>query len=311
MDRAAKQAERERIAHQKALQRQAILSASADAAAEYEEIIEALTCAHRVSIEREDWAALSSEAPIAVPGRTRHAEEAALAQLEAYRPSWFARTFKQDQKARDALADAVSCARSQDDREFATRVQEVKMHNARIQRAKRVLQLDPDALIEALAEHSMLDELPFCVEGIDTIFLGDRVIAVVDGLDLEDMPHETVSLLKSGKASFKTLTQTKRVELHRAAICSAAVRVAIEYFSALPIEQVEVLMLADTLDRATGHIEPEPVLYLRTSIQALRLINLERAEAAALVERLGGHLDWNRKEGLRPINAAAFGIELS
>lgn len=43
MDRAAKQAERQRVAQQKAMYREAQLDASAMAAAEYEEIISALT----------------------------------------------------------------------------------------------------------------------------------------------------------------------------------------------------------------------------------------------------------------------------
>ncbi len=254
---------------------------------------------------------MASAAPLDLPGMSRRAEAAASEKLENYRPPWLARVMKRDQKVRAALIEEIARARVKDEKEFATAVETARRHNDDISRAIRVLELDPDAMIEALETYSALDDLPFSVEGIDTIFLDDRVIAIVDGLDLEDMPEETVSLLKSGKASFKTLTAAKRMELHREAICSAAVRVAIEYFSALPIEEVEVLMLSDTLDRATGYIDPEPVLYLRTTLQALRLVNLERADPVALVERLGGHFDWNRKDGLRPINAAAFGIDLS
>lgn len=62
------------------------------------------------------------------------------------------------------------------------------------------------------------------MEGIDTIFLDGRVIAVVDGLDLDDMPDEAVTFLKSGKASFKALAAGKRLEMHPDAICSAALR---------------------------------------------------------------------------------------
>src|SRR3546814_8288740 len=72
----------------------------------------------------------------------------------------------------------------------------------------------------------LLGDLPFSVEGLDTLFIDGRVVAVVDGLDLEDMPEESISLLKSGKASVKAIPVGKRHELHRDAICSAAVRVA-------------------------------------------------------------------------------------
>src|SRR3546814_3525358 len=86
----------------------------------------------------------------------------------------------------------------------------------------------------------LLGDLPFSVEGLDTLFIDGRVVAVVDGLDLEDMPEESISLLKSGKASVKAIPVGKRHDLHRDAICSAAVRVAIEFMACLTIEAVEV-----------------------------------------------------------------------
>ena len=69
-------------------------------------------------------------------------------------------------------------------------------------------------------------------------------------------------------------------------------------------------MLTDVLDAATGHIDGSLVLYVRVAEQALRAVNLGRTDACALVERLGGHMSWSRRDGFRPINAAAFGIDL-
>src|SRR3546814_15319695 len=69
-------------------------------------------------------------------------------------------------------------------------------------------------------------------------------------------------------------------------------------------------MLTDLLDRGTGHIDAQPVLHLRVALQALGALNLHRAEPAALVDRLGGHMDWVRRDGFRAINAAAFGVDL-
>ena len=123
--------------------------------------------------------------------------------------------------------------------------------------------------------------------------------------------ESNLSLLKSGKASFKALASGKRMKMHRDAICSAALRVAIEFLSTLPLDEVEVLMLTDVLDPATGHIDGAPVLYVRVADQALRAVNLGRTDACALLERLGGHMSWSRRDGFRAINAAAFGIDLS
>lgn len=311
MDRAAKQAERQRAARQQALHRQAHLDASAAAAAEYEDVLEALTGAHRVSFARRDWLTTAIRALLPEPERRADAERAANEALAGFQPGWFTRVTGREEKVRRSLEDAVKAGRGRDEADHRARLAAVITENEGIGTAQRVVERDPDALIHALEEHSALGSLPFSVEGIDTMFIDDRVIAIVDGLDLEDIPTESITLLKSGKASVKPIAVGRRQEIHREAICSAAVRVALEFLSTLPIQEVEVLMLTDILDRGTGHISAEPVLHLRVAVQALQALNLARTEASALVDRLGGHLEWNKRDGFRAINAAALGIELA
>ena len=310
MDRAAKQSERQRVARQQALHRQSQLDASARAAAEHEEIVAALTGAHRSTFRRRDWLMTATAPAVEDPARSDGEERTAAAALEDYRPGWLTKVLGREEKVRDALSIEVQAARGRDDLAHGLRVAEAAGRNAEIEAARRLVAREPDAIVTALERHSGLGDLPFSVEGVDTMFLDGRVIAIVDGLDLDDMPEETVTLLKSGKASFKTLPAGKRSEMHRDAICSAAVRVAMEFLSTLPLDEVEVLMLTDILDRGSGHIEALPVLHLRASAQALQSLNLARTEAVALVERLGGHMEWSRRDGFRAINAAAFGIEL-
>ena len=310
MDRAAKQAERQRIARQNALHREAMLDASAQAVAEYDEMVEALTGAHRVNFGKRDWLTAATAPDEAPPQRRDDEEQAARSRLDAYVPGFMDKMLRRGEKVMAALSEDVGAARGRDDAAHARATEAVVERNAKAGAARKVVARDPDALVAALEEHSDLGRLPFSVEGIDTTFLDGRVIAVVDGLDLEDMPEETVTLLKSGKASFKALATGKRLEMHRDAICSAALRVAIEFLATLPLDEVEVLMLTDILDAATGHIDGAPVLHVRVSEQALRTVNLGRTDACALVERLGGHMSWNRRDGFRAINAAAFGIDL-
>ncbi len=310
MDRAAKQAERQRIARQQLLDRQAHLNASARAAAEYDSIIEALVGAHRLGLARRDWLTIATAPLVPEPARRDDAGSAAAARLADYAPGLMTRLLRREEKVRLRLSDEVDAARWQDDAVHAQALETARVRNAEIAAAQRVVERDPDALMAALEEHSALGDLPFSVEAIDTMFIEGRVVAIVDGLDLEDMPSESITLLKSGKASVKDLPAGRRQELHRDAICSAAVRVALEFQTALPIDAVEVVMLTDVLDRATGHIDALPVLYLRATAQALAALHLARTDASALVERLGGHMSWTKRDGFRPINAAAFGVDL-
>lgn len=311
MDRAAKQAERQRVLRQQALHRQAHLDASAAAAAEYESFVEALTGAHRVRPSPIDWLTTATALDVYPPERRSDHEGAATAKLDGYAPGWFARIFGREQRARDRLAAEVEAGRAHDDAAHGLAVAAVKQRNAAIAAARLVVERDPVAMVAALEEHSALGRLPFAVEGLDTLMLDGRTIAIVDGLDLEDMPEETVTLLKSGKASVKDLPVGKRLEMHRDAICSAAIRVAMEFLAVLPIEDVEVLMLTDVLEPGTGHIQSLPVLHLRATSQALGALNLSRTQSLAVVGRLGAHMEWSKRDGFRVINAAAFGIDLA
>lgn len=311
MDRAAKQAERQRVARQQAMARQAHLDASAQAASEYDAIVDALTGAHRSGMRRRDWLTTATAPEMPDPVRADAHEGAAQVRLDDYRAGWLTRTLGREGKARDRLAEGVAAARRRDDADHADALAAARRRNAEIAAARRIVERIPDAMVQALEEHSSLGTLPFSVEGLDTLFTDGRVIAIVDGLDLEDMPEESVTLLKSGKASVKALPSGKRLEMHRDAICSAAIRVASEFLGTLALDEVEVLMTTDILDRGSGHIDGLPVLHLRVTSQAISALNLARTEPAALVERLGGHMDWNRREGFRAINPAAFGIELS
>ncbi len=310
IDRQAKQAERQRVARQNVLAKQAMLDASAQAAAEYDAVIDALTAAHRVGFARRDWLTDATAPLLDVPERSSAEEQAAEDALATYEPGWFVRSFGLTERRRAALAAAIDHARARDDADHAERQGAVEAANARIRFAQRVTERDRDAVLEALETHSALGRLPFSVEAAELLFTGDgRIVAVIDGLDLEDMPDETVTLLQSGKASIKAMASGKRLELHRDALCSAAIRVAIEILAALPLDEIEVVLLTDILDRGSGHIAGEPVLYLRVTAQALQAVNLTRAEALALVERLGGHMAWNKRDGFRAINLGAFGVD--
>ncbi len=310
MDRTAKQAERHRVAQQRAMHHNAMLDASAMAAAEYEETVAALTGAHRVVFERRDWLTLATSPINPQPERDDGHEQTAQRRHDNYQPSFFSRVFRRVEADREQLIQKVVSGRSKDDLAHAERIAAINEQNDEIELAQKVVERTPNALVKALDRYSSLGALPFSVEGIDTMFIGERVVAVVDGLDFEDMPEESVSLLKSGKASIKVLPSAKRHEMHRDAICSAAARVALEFLGALPIDEVEVLMLTDVLDRSSGHIESAPVLHVRMTEQAARTLNFQRADPSALIERLGGHMEWNKKDGFRQMNPLTFGIEL-
>lgn len=307
IDRDNKRAARQRMADEMAARRRALLDASSDAASEYEDMIAALAGAHRISMQRRDWLTTANAPEVPAAERDDAHERHAQSLADNYIAGWMARTFRLEARKRAALEAAIVRARQNDEAVFQARHAAAAVSNAEIAAAQRVVAKEPAAIVDALDRHSALGKLPFAVEGIEILFTDDgRIIAMVDGLDLEDMPTQSVSLLQSGKASIKAIPKGKVLELHRDNICSAAIRVALEFLQTLPIEMVEVVMHTDILDSATGHIDAAPVLHLRAAAQALAPLHLARTEAYALVDRLGGHMDWNRREGFRAIDLSEF-----
>ena len=306
MEREAQRAQRQRLIQEKALARQAMLDAAADAAEAYERLVELLTACHRVPFQRMDWASTAqAEAPHDPPysdARERAAAEA----LAAYRPGWFARTFGLAEGQRAKLKIGVDRARAADAEAHRLACEDAAQQRDEILLAREIVARKSKAMLAAVNAHGKFDQA--AIEGVNILAIEGRVVAVVDALELEDMPSHSVSLLQSGKMSRKPLAAGKRLELHRDNICSAAVRVAIEFLRILPIDAVEVLMQPDLLDRGSGHITPQPVLYARITAQALQSVNLQMAEAGPLAERLGAHFDWNRREGFRPLNLGAFDL---
>ena len=309
IDRDAKRAQRQRLAYEKAAQKQALLDASADAAQEYNHFVESLSSPHRIEFRRLDWYTVAAREPIPEPSRAKDEEKKQAAKIAAFKPGWIDKTLGLEKGKRKKLDDELAAAVLRDTASHDSRLQAAQQHNQEVKLAQRVIARDQAAIEQALTTRSQLGNLPFCVEGLDLLFTADdRIIAMIDGLDLEDMPEQSVSLLQSGKASVKQLSRGKALELHRENTCASAVRVALELLMALPVDEVEVVMHTDLLDPATGHIESQPVLYLRVAAQAVASLNLSRTEAAALVERLGGHFTWTKRDGFQVINLGAFGI---
>jgi hypothetical protein len=311
IDREAKRAERQRLAFEKAALKQEMLESAAAAVEDYDRLIAMLTGAHRIALSPKDWTAIADAAEPSQPEPDDTYVRRARRALEEYQPGWLARTFGGEARRRAKLESDIEEGKAADAARLEARIAEAERRRAEIAQAKKLLALDQEAIVDVLDAKSQLGQLPFCVEGIDILFTDDnRIIAVVDGLDLEDMPDQSLSLLQSGKASVKALPKSKMLDLHRLNICSSAIRVGLEFLNLLPLSAVEVVMLTDVLDPATGHIDAHPVLYVRIAAQALGSINLHRAEADALVERLGGHFDFHRKDGFRPLNLAPFNVPL-
>jgi hypothetical protein len=125
MERDAARVQRQRIVYQKAVAKQAMLDAAADAAHAYDDLIIRLTGAHRTAFQRIDWSALAlAERPEDAARSSAH-EDAAARALAQYRPGWFARLFGL-QGARRKLEATVARGRARDEEAHAQAVEAIE-----------------------------------------------------------------------------------------------------------------------------------------------------------------------------------------
>ncbi len=286
-----------------------MLRDASEAASQHRELIEALTCAHRLQFQRRDWISIASTPELPEAENTGEHEKYAQVAFITYKPSWLAQKTGFAKRRLAKLKAAIPTAHDKDRHVFQLQKTKINSHNEEIHFAKSLIAGESAAITKAIDKHGSLTNLPFSVEDVDIVATEDsRVILLVDGLDLEEMPDQSITLLQSGKASIKAMPKGQFYELHRDNICSAALRVALEGLQILPFPEIEVIMHTDLLDQGTGHIRAEPVLYVRVAAQAIGAVNLQKAEPYALIERLGGVLDWNKRSGFKAIDLSTLNI---
>lgn len=307
-ERDARRRERQRLEQERYEAKLESLAAAQDAADSYHELLALLTGSHRVTFKRTDWQAIANRPVPAPPVRSSDAEEAAKAVLASYKPGHFAEFFGIAKHKREKLERAVVHGRAADAADYDAAVENARLEREHIELAQRLVALEPDTVAEVIGEKSQIGSTG-CVEAATLRFTDDgRIIFFVDGLDIEDMPTQSVTLLSSGKASVKPLSAAKVREIHRDNICSTALRVAAEFLEHIPAEQVEVVVETDLLDPATGRIEAQPVLHVRVAAQAMSAMELNRVEPMAAVERLGGQMKWSSRAGFGRVDLNALDI---
>lgn len=307
IDREARKSKRRREIYAKAAAKHAMLQASARAANQYEDLVSLLCEGHKTTFKRSAFAMLATEKWPEDPVFDDVKERAARQAFETYVPGWFARTFRLANGKRKRLEAAIEKAKLNDKDDHAERIEATARRRDDIQAAKALVNLQPEAVAKAVSKHVDMSEI--AVETLSVSVVDGRIVALLDALEIDDMPDEAVTLLQSGKASTKAIPAGKRQELHRDNICSSALRAAIDLLQVLPVDALEVISQTDILDAGTGHITAEPVLYMRVTAQALASVNPKQTEPVALAERLGATFNWTRKSGFRAIDLTAFGFD--
>lgn len=269
--------------------------------------LERLTTCHRRDYQRVDWRALAGRQAMPLPVRTQEREKAARRALATWQPSWQERMFGDEAQRRRQLAAKVFDAAREDDVAFQRATRAAQTHNAEALTARRLLELDPRAIKEAVVSKSRLAELR---EGMNTLGVAQpgagRVVALAEAIQDADVAHERITDGDPRSARREPITPGERRRIHLAAVCAAALRVGAELVCVLPLETIEVVVACEAPDPAGGRPAPRPVLQLLMTTKLLAELDWKKGDAVSLATSIGARMDWSIEKGFAPIRVVAL-----
>jgi hypothetical protein len=264
--------------------------------------LEHLVTCHRTAYRRTDWRPLAARQPVAMPVRTHEREKAARHALVTWEPTWQERTFGGEAHRRRELTTRVHEAQHEDEVAFQKTFRAAQTYNAEALMARKVFELDPRAIRDAVALNTALAELS---DGVNSIALAppaqDRVVAVVDAIQEDDVPYERITDGDPHTARRELINPAERRQIHLAALSAAGLRVGAELVSVLPVEAVEVAVCCEIPDPAGERPTCQPVFQLLMTAKTMSDPDWKKADAVTLATTLGARMDWSIETGFAPI----------
>lgn len=263
--------------------------------------LERLTACHRIPYRKVDWRPMAARQPIPLPVRTQERERAARQALTAWQPGWQDQMFGDIAQRKREMAARVMEAQREDEIAFQKAYRAAETFNAEALVARKLVELDPKSIKDAVALKTRLVELREGVNSINVALPGaGRVLALVDAIQEGDVPHERITDAEP-RARRELIPQPERRQIHLAALCSAALRIGGELACVLPVEAVEVAIGCEMPDPNGGRPTPQPVIQLLVTAKSLVEQDWMRENAVTLATRMGARMDWAIERGFSPI----------
>jgi hypothetical protein len=255
--------------------------------------LESLIGRHRAAYRKIDWGEQAQVEPVPLPVRAHERERAARHALATWKFSWFDRLFGNEALRRRQLNAKMIDAARDDEVAYQAAYRAAAAHNAEVLGVRRLFELDPKAIKDAVAAKTRLAELREPMNRLGVVLPGGRrLVAFVEAIHEEDIPY--VRLVEAGRCEMIPAGERRRI--HLAALCSAGLRVGAELVALLPLDAVEV---AVAVELSSGRLEP--VLQMLVTAQALAELPWARADAVSLARGLGARMDWSLEAGFSPI----------
>jgi hypothetical protein len=261
----------------------------------FENKLEMIRSIHIESDEIVDWNKMKNTEPPFYLGEKGPKELVAINQLNSYKPNFFAKLFKQDEKRRRELENAIRIAYKEDNDDY-------QEWEALIQMANRILNGDIDAYYEVIEEFAPLDDLSEFGSSFE--FLAEQPDIIEVELDVQTknvIPTEIKSLTKTGKVSVKKMPISRYYDIQQDYICSCVLRIARDMFALLPLKTIYIHALDEQLNTSNGHMDNVVILSIKIEKSELNELNFESIDCSDSLSNFQHNMNFRKTKGFGPI----------
>lgn len=263
----------------------------------FENKLDMIKSIHKECDEKINWAYVERLAP---PFRLDSGEKGkneldAIDKLNNYKPNFFDKLMKKQDKKIEELQRNIEIAKKEDKEDYLSWKNTVEV-------AKRINQRDVDTYFQVIDEFRPLDDLLEFGSDFEFFVEDPNWLEVDFNVNTDTVvPKETKSLTKTGKVSTKQMTKTKYYDIQQDYICSCALRIAMDMFALLPIDYIVVNALDDRLDTSTGYNKKEVILSVKIDKYKLSKLNMDLIDPSDSMSNFECNMNFKKTGGLSPV----------
>ncbi|RTE08643.1 DUF4236 domain-containing protein [Paenibacillus whitsoniae] len=261
----------------------------------FENQIEMIKSIHKECDDSIQWEEISQSAPPFILGEKGPKEKAVIFELENFKPSFFQKLLKSDEKKRTQLKEKILQATKEDQDDYANWKELVFLAN-------KITSGDTDEFLNVIEEMSPLDDLSDFGSGFEFIIHDPTILEVEFDVQSENViPKESKSLTQTGKLSIKQMTKTSFYDIYQDYVCSCVLRIARDMFAILPFEQVYIHAMDTQLNTTTGHDEQVTILSVKIDRYALNKLNFETIDCSDSMQNFEHNMKFMKTAGFKPV----------
>lgn len=279
----------------------------------YENHIEIIQSLHKECSDPINWKNIAmSQEPKKSENLKKH-EKAARSAAENYKPGFVDRFFKREEKKKKGLEENIPRAIEKDKTEHKDNVSswEEKLNDWKesVEIAQLLLSGDKEAKIKAIKYLDPFSEISNLGSTLSISVSDEGIVEATIHIHGDDIvPSEVKGLLKSGRLSVKKMPKGKFNEICQDYVCSSALRVANELFSAIPDDIVVVTAVDKLLNTKTGHLETSPILSVCISRSTLQTLNMDSIDPSDSMSNFIHNMSFKKNKGFEAVSGVNPGL---